>query len=75
MELAGQDETGMCVGPAKELFKVSYDSLKTHLLFHENTTLRNVLEDVILNVRKQLAGYFGTLQNKESPSGHDIVVR
>lgn len=77
VELAGDKETEIRDAPTKGLFKVSYEPIKTHLLFHENTTLQNVLEDVVANVRKKLAVYFGTLsQNKKGEqSGPDVMVR
>lgn len=51
---------------------MSYDPIKTKLLFHENTTLRGVLEDVVANMQKLLHNYF-SVQSIENPDD-DVLV-
>ena len=44
--------------PADPLYKLSYDPIKLKLLFHEKTTLRNVLDDVVAKTQELLQAYF-----------------
>jgi len=53
-------------------YDVSYDPIKTKLLFHENTTLRGVLEDIVANMQKLLHNYF-SVQSIENPDD-DVLV-
>jgi hypothetical protein len=50
---------------AEERFNLTYEPVTSRLLFHEKTTLRVVLDDVVVKMREQIAAYFAAHQEEE----------